>query len=100
MAGLQITEIRTCMGKVINKVSLSFLSKEELEDLDLIGYTGRDSSGKKISRKKYLNSLGKGEFEIVQSNHDTGGFCESFTLVRYCVAPPLEKNERTIHANL
>lgn len=84
MSALKTVTIHTCMGRMIDRTALPYLSEEEKDEFDLIGYSGRDSSGKKVTRKKYLNSLQKGEFDVTQTRYDRGDFCESFVIVRYC----------------
>lgn len=73
-------KIRTCMGKTTQK--LSFLTEEENEELNVIGYSGRTSKGEKMSREEYLNSLNKGEFKVEQTVYDKGDFCEEFIYTR------------------
>lgn len=72
----------TALGKFTRM--LPFLTHEEFFELNLIGHTGKTSTGKKISREKYLNSLGKGTFQVIQtySNANMGDFREEFTIVR------------------
>jgi len=60
---------------------LDFLSDQEKKDFDEIGYTGK-LNGVKTSRTEYLNSLGKGEFSILQTKCDNGDFTEKFVLTR------------------
>ena len=70
------------MGKVYGPGSdcMSFLTSEEQKEFDTIGYTGKNSAGKKTSYGEYLNGLGKGEFSVKQTKSDTGDFCESFEI--------------------
>lgn len=72
-------QITTYMGKYFGK--LPFLSETELEEFNNIGYTGKNNKGKKITRKNYLNSLNKGEFEVTQTKFDNGSFEECFIIV-------------------
>ena len=74
--------IHTCMGKMTGGDKLPFLTEEEQKEFDNIGYSGKKINGEKVSRVSYLNSLGKGEFEITQTKWDSGDFCESFILIR------------------
>ena len=60
---------------------LKFLSEQEKKDFDEIGYTGK-LNGVETSRTEYLNSLGKGEFSILQIKWDNGDFTEKFVLSR------------------
>ena len=60
---------------------LHFLSDQEKKDFDEIGYTGK-LNGKRTSRTEYLNSLGKGEFSLLQTKWDNGDFSEKFVLSR------------------
>lgn len=73
----------TSMGNVRTNFGhpLHFLSDQEKKDFDEIGYTGK-LNGKQISRTEYLNSLGKGEFSILQTKWDNGDFSEKFVLSR------------------
>lgn len=75
--------ISTCMGKVNGENPLTFLSKEEQDNLNEIGYSGK-LNGERISRTTYLNSLGKGEFSIEQTKYDNGDFSERFIIIRVC----------------
>jgi hypothetical protein len=72
------------MGKLTNFFGeqLPYLTKEQKEELDTIGYTGKNSKGKKVSRSEYLNSLKIGKFEVQQSKFDNGDFCEEFIITR------------------
>ena len=58
-----------------------FLTKQEIENFNTIGYTGK-LHGKKTTYEKYLNSLGKGLFSVKLTRMDTGDFCESWSIVR------------------
>lgn len=81
---IETYKVSTCMGKIDNSQfsdTLPFLSNEELEALNEIGYTGKLNS-ERISRVEYLNSLGKGQFLIEQTKSDEGDFCEEFTITR------------------
>lgn len=72
----------TALGKVIGRNLFSFLSDEEFEELNSIGYSGKTTKGIKMSREDYLNSLGKGQFLILQIKHDKGDFVEEFVLTK------------------
>lgn len=75
---------RTCMGKASGQlvVQLPFLSKEEQKEMDLIGYTGKNSSGVRTSFEKYLNTLGKGKFSVVQTKFGSDDFIEKYMITR------------------
>lgn len=72
----------TCMGKCIQQAQLSFLSQEEIVELNEIGYTGKNSEGIKTTREEYLNSLNKGLFKVEQLTYDRGDFAETFLIIR------------------
>jgi hypothetical protein len=61
---------------------LPCLTKDEQEEFDLIGYTGKNNAGEKTNFQTFLNSLGKGEFQVKQTKWDDGSFEERFTIVR------------------
>jgi hypothetical protein len=77
--------IVTGMGK-LNEASspstLPFLTDEEREEFNVIGYTGKDSAGKRTSHYEFLNSLGKGTFEIHQTKFGGDDFVEKFMITR------------------
>lgn len=72
--------IQTGMGQIMNG-TLDFLSGDEIDNMNLIGYSGK-LDGVKISREEYLNSLDKGEFKVEQTKYDNGDFSESFLIIR------------------
>ncbi len=76
-------KIETAMGRICEYFGhpLHFLSDKEKADLDTIGYTGK-LGGVKMSRESYLNSLGKGTFNITQTKFDDGSFSEEFIISR------------------
>jgi len=78
--------IDTSMGQLTSssrdKLS-GILSKPEMEELDCIGYSGKKKNGQKCGRTEYLNSLGRGKFQINQTKYDSGDFSESFTLTYF-----------------
>jgi hypothetical protein len=82
--GLETFTIKTSMGKVSTLFGhpLHFLSDQEKENLDEIGYSGKLNEVK-TSRSEYLNSLGKGEFLINRTKADNGDFREVFIVSRY-----------------
>lgn len=61
---------------------LYFLSENEKDEMDTIGYTGKNHAGKKISFENYLNSLNKGDFTVRQTKFDNGDFSEEYTIAR------------------
>lgn len=93
----EIFRISTAMGKVCcmnGKHPLYFLSKEEQEELDTIGYTGgKNSKGEKTNRESYLNSLDKGAFAVICVRGDNGDFSEDFIISRVVEA---ENNKNNI----
>jgi hypothetical protein len=79
----QVYHITTTMGEVNSSlVELDFLSAEELEELNIVGHSGRNIQGDETSRTKFLNSLGKGQFIITQTKFDNGEFVEKFLVSR------------------
>jgi len=82
MVNIEIYPITTGMGRVMGKDSLPFLTKKELDELNSIGYSGADSAGKRMSKEAFLNSLGKGQFDVRQTKFDDGSFMENFTITR------------------
>lgn len=72
-------QITTGMGKCFDE--LPFLNKKEHKEFNNIGYSGKKLDGKSSSREVYLNSLGKGEFQVTQTKFDNGNFEEGFTIV-------------------
>lgn len=57
------------------------LTLQEIKNLDEIGYSGK-FNGLETTRTEYLNSLGKGTFEIKQIAHNGGDFSECFIIAR------------------
>ena len=49
--------------------------------MSTIGYSGK-LNGAPETFQSYLNSLGKGTFQVTQTKHDNGDFRERFTIVR------------------
>lgn len=83
MAKISVKTIRTCMGKITSfGQQLDYLTEDEKTELDVIGYSGKNSQGETTNREAYLNSLNKGQFEVEQTKRDNGDFCESFLIVR------------------
>lgn len=60
----------------------NILSKEELDELNKIGYTGKNSKEEKSNFEDYLNTLGKGEFKVKQTLFDNGSFLEKYEIAR------------------
>jgi hypothetical protein len=78
---IEIYNIETCMGKLYYS-DLPFLSKEEKEEFNKIGSTGKNSNGEKSGYLSFLNGLGKGEFAIQMTKWDDGDFSEKYIIVR------------------
>lgn len=76
-------DIRTSLGKIDNELELDFLNENQINELNSIGYSGKNTKGEKISRIEYLNSLNKGEFTIKQLEFDNGTFRERYLITRY-----------------
>jgi len=80
---IEIYNIVTTMGELSSfGDSLSFLSKDELKEFDLIGYTGKNSIGDKDNFESYLNRLNKGIFNVELKKRDNGNFCEKYSITR------------------
>lgn len=77
--------LTTSMGSLNKHISnlQNILTEEEVAELDIIGFTGKNSKGEKSSFEKYLNSLGKGEFDVQQIKFDNGSFTEEYKISRY-----------------
>jgi len=73
--------IRTVMGKLTTS-KLPFLNSDEINEFNIIGYTGKNSKDEKISQQDYLNSLGKGVINMLITQFDTGDFIEEYIIVR------------------
>jgi hypothetical protein len=80
---LTTISIETSMGSVTSnsESKLTFLTETELINLSTIGYSGK-LNGAPETFQSYLNSLGKGTFQVTQTKHDNGDFRERFTIVR------------------
>jgi len=74
-------KITTGMGKLRGDSYLP-LTESEIEEFNVIGYTGKNSAGVKTTYVEYLNSLNKGIFSIVQTKHDDGTYIEEFIINR------------------
>lgn len=77
---IQTYNISTSKGKLTH--DLPFLNDVEVKELNIIGYSGKDSNGNKVSREEYLNDLNKGIFSVVQTKRDNGDFVEEFLIIR------------------
>lgn len=67
----------TGMGR--SNTKLPFLTNEQMDNLNKIGYTGK-LNDVKTSRSEYLNSLKIGKFSIFQTKFDNGDYSESFRI--------------------
>jgi len=74
--------VNTGCGQVHDPSELPFLNEKEFKEFNLIGYTGKDSAGNKTNWEKYLDSLGKGTFNVTQTRWDNGDFSEEFVISR------------------
>lgn len=72
--------ITTGCGRPNDPKSLPFLTEEELEEFDSIGYSGKTTNGVKMSWHEYLDSLGKGQFSIAQTKFDNGDCIEKYVI--------------------
>lgn len=89
---LNLINMKTLSGRVVReKVKskeihpLSFLSEDEQMEVDSIGYRGELSNGSPCTLKDYLNSLGRGVFEVIRTKMDDGTFYEEFLVIRATV---------------
>lgn len=87
-----IYNVTTGMGRA-DRASVPFLTDQQFEDFNTIGYTGR-LRGKKISREKYLNSLGTGVYTVKQVRFDDGSFTEEFVIARVAPSEVSTKNRK------
>ena len=76
--------VRTVKGKLKNpdRQLTSFLSKDEIDEFNLIGYTGHNSSNERTNVEDYLNSLGKGLFNVNKLEYGKGDFTETLSITR------------------
>jgi hypothetical protein len=80
---LRTYRIETGCGKLTSfGDKLDFLSEVEAKEFDSIGYSSKKLDGTKMDRETYLNSLGKGEFDVTQTKYDKGDFSEAYTIAR------------------
>ena len=77
-------DISTCMGKITGSAPL-FLSEAHVQELNIIGYTGKNSYGIKTSWQSYLNTINKGNFSVTPTKTDNGDFSESFAVIRVLI---------------
>jgi len=75
---IQTFKISTGMGKTHD--DLPFLTEDQYNEFNVIGYTGKRSNKKPCGRQEYLNSLNIGEFKVNQTKYDDGNFIEQFTI--------------------
>lgn len=68
-------------GKSLDFKKITGLTKTEIQNLNTIGYSGK-LNGKKTSFEKYLNTLNKGLFRVIQTKFDNGNFREEYIVVR------------------
>jgi len=72
--------ISTALGRSRDWGALG-LTKRQIEELNTIGYTGKDSAGKRRTREQYLNSLDNGfVYTIQQTKFDNGDYTEAFAV--------------------
>jgi hypothetical protein len=74
--------INTGMGKIQDRSTLPFLTDNELDELDSIGYSGKSLDGNIKDRETYLNTLDKGTFVVSCTKRDNGDFAETFLIIR------------------
>lgn len=79
---LETYHIVTQSGKLAYGCELKFLSDEELEEFNKIGYTGKNKNEGKESYEHFLNRLNLGVFVVIQTKYDSGDFIEMFVIVR------------------
>ena len=100
--------VDTAMGTVSTFFGhpLDFLTKEQKDEFDNIGYTGKTFRGDKVSRIDYLNSLELGMFSIEYIKRGNGDFKESFVIsrsfndneshIQFCVAYAISERKGKI----
>jgi hypothetical protein len=77
----EIYNITTVCGKCKEKSQLPFLTDEEFDNFNSIGYSGKTINGTKTNfMEDYLNSLNKGNFSIGFIKND--GWVEYFLILR------------------
>ena len=77
-------KIRTGMGNLTldsEKILLNHLTKDELAEVDSIGYRRKKLDGTKISIEDYLNSLNKGIWKVVLEGHDGSEFTDVYSYI-------------------
>ena len=90
--------LTTSMGKVNDPFPLDFLTTEQREEFDTIGYTGKNSNGVKMGWVEYLNSLNpkQEKFAMHQIKWDNGNFQEKFILVRVIIAQKIKQTRKCV----
>lgn len=76
-------KITTGMGRVGSHKDLPFLTKDQVDEFNDIGYTGRNKKGIKTNYQEYLNSLNIGTFSVTRTRADSGDFIEEFLITYY-----------------
>lgn len=83
---IQTYHIETSMGRAVYHHEVaklaSFLSPAEIEEFNLIGYTGKNSAGKASTYEKYLNTLNKGKFKVETLAWDGGEYTAKYNIIR------------------
>ena len=92
---LQQFTLTTTMGSLYKFGSSiqNILTKDEILELNVIGYTGKNSKGELSSFEKYLNTLGKGDFNVKQTKFDNGKFTEKYEIARFVPDSPKELSQ-------
>lgn len=74
--------INCCMGKSKDWDQLEFLTENDINELNSIGYSGKTTDGKRKSRLDYLTEkYPQYKFACNQTKIDDGDFCETFMFV-------------------
>lgn len=77
----EIYHITTSMGSIRDN-DLPFLNAIELNEFNIIGYTGRTSNDEKTNYEDYLNTLDRGNFKVVCTKSDNGDFSENYIVIQ------------------
>ena len=77
---IQTFKVLTGMGHCTK--SIPWLSEDEMNEFNLIGYSGKNSNGIHMSRVAYLNSLNKGNFHIEVVSSNSSEFTETLLIIR------------------
>jgi hypothetical protein len=78
------------MGELAGGTTLPFLTSEQVKEFNLIGYSGKDSSGSRMSQLQYLNTINPGReiFEMECINRASfADFCQEFIVTRVVINP-------------